>query len=154
MSLKGINNFEKNKPEIAVNVLSYEKQNVFPLRISKMNREKTVNLLLLKNDQRKPGLKHYRLIKNMSRLLSSQTSGHNGKKEFCLRCLNHFSNNENLAKHLEYCESHETVKLKMPEKGSIVELKNFKHSMRAPIVVYADFECFTKPIQTCQPNPE
>ena len=26
--------------------------------------------------------------------------------------------------------------------------------MRVPIVVYADFESFTKPIDTCQPNPD
>ena len=35
----------------------------------------------------------------------------------------------------------------MPEKGSILEFKNFKHSMHVPIVVYADFECPTKPIE-------
>jgi len=27
-------------------------------------------------------------------------------------------------------------------------------SMKVPIVVSADFECFTKPIDTCQPNPK
>ena len=26
--------------------------------------------------------------------------------------------------------------------------------MRVPFVVYADFEAFTKPIDTCQPDPE
>jgi len=36
VSLKDINKFEKNNPEIAVNVLGYENQMVFPLRISEM----------------------------------------------------------------------------------------------------------------------
>ena len=40
----------------------------------------------------------------------------------------------------------------MPEKSSILEFKNFKHSMHVPIVVYADFECLTKPIESCKPN--
>jgi len=42
----------------------------------------------------------------------------------------------------------------MPEKGLIIEFKNFKHSMHVPIVVYADFECLTKPIESCKPNSE
>ena len=28
------------------------------------------------------------------------------------------------------------------------------YSMRVPFIVYADFEAFTKPVHTCQPNPE
>ena len=47
-----------------------------------------------------------------------------------------------------------TVKLRMPEKGSILEFKNFKHSMHVPTVVHADFECLTKPIESCKPNSE
>jgi len=42
----------------------------------------------------------------------------------------------------------------MPEKGSILEFKNFKHSLHVPIVVYVDFECLTKPIESCKANSE
>jgi len=42
----------------------------------------------------------------------------------------------------------------MPEKGSILEFKNSKHSMHVPIVVYADFECLTKQTESCKPNSE
>ena len=42
----------------------------------------------------------------------------------------------------------------MPEKGSILEFKNHKHSIPVPIVVYADFECLAKPIESCKPNSE
>ena len=42
------------------------------------------------------------------------------------------------------------LKITMPEKGTILQFKNHKHSMRVPTVVYVDFESFTKPIQTCQ----
>jgi len=73
---------------------------------------------------------------------------------FCLRCLNSFTKTEVLDKHKESCEKHDCVKLRMPEKGSILEFENFKHSTHVPIVVYADFECLTKPIESCKPNSE
>jgi len=71
-----------------------------------------------------------------------------------LRCLNSFTKKEVLDRHREYCGKHDFVKITIPEKGSILEFENHKHSMRVPIVAYADFECMTKPIQSCQPNSE
>ena len=40
----------------------------------------------------------------------------------------------------------------MPKEGTI--FKNYDRKERVPFIVYADFECFIKPIQTCEPNPE
>ena len=34
------------------------------------------------------------------------------------------------------------------------EFKNYHKQLPMPFVVYADFECFTKPLNTCSPNPE
>ena len=31
---------------------------------------------------------------------------------------------------------------------------NYHKQLPVPFVVYADFECFTKPVNTCSPNPE
>ena len=42
----------------------------------------------------------------------------------------------------------------MPKKGTILKFKNYDRKERVPFIVYADFECFIKPIQTCEPNPE
>ena len=50
--------------------------------------------------------------------------------------------------------SHKAVKVEMPEEGSTLAFTSFNRSMRVPFVVYADFECVTKPIDTCEPNPE
>jgi len=58
---------------------------------------------------------------------------------------------------MDYCKEHETVKRQFPEAGSKqskLSYKNHYKSMKVPIVVSADFECFTKPIDTCQPNPK
>jgi len=49
MELKDIDKFEKNNPEIAMNALGYEDKIFYPLRISKLNRETSVNLLLLED---------------------------------------------------------------------------------------------------------
>ena len=68
MKLKDIKKFERQNPQISVNVLGYDDENksFYPLEISKKwERKYKVNLLLLKD-------KHYVLINNMSRLFISQ----------------------------------------------------------------------------------
>ena len=69
--LSDINKFENHNSSISVNVFGYENL-VYPLRISKHNykRESTVNLLIISNDTKQ----HYCWIKDISKLLSLQTS--------------------------------------------------------------------------------
>ena len=40
------------------------------------------------------------------------------------------------------------------KKNSILKFQNYYKKFQVPFVIYADFECFTTPINTCQPNPE
>ena len=42
----------------------------------------------------------------------------------------------------------------MPKKGTMLKFKNYHRSEKVPFIVYADFECLNKPIQSCGPNPE
>jgi len=151
-SWKDINKFEKNNPTIYVNVLGYEYGiGVYPLRISDYVRETNVNLLLISNSE----TQHYCWIKNMSRLLSAQTTKHDGKRDFCLRCLNGFVSAESLAKHKEYCKKHPVARRDLPKpENATLQFNHLNYSMRDPFIVYADFEAFTKPVHTCQPNPE
>ena len=139
-----------------MNVFGYENR-IYPLRISEEKQRKTqINLLLLEKDEKK----HWCLIKNMSRLLSMQSSKHKETKFFCLNCLNHFSRKDLLEKHEEYCLNNEAVKielLKVNEKtGEIPKIffKNNNRSIRVPFIIYADFECFVKPIDSCEPSEE
>jgi len=141
---------------ISVNVFGYE-AGIYPRRISKYTyktgRGEPVNLLLIANEEKQ----HYCVIKNMSRLLASQTSKTDHAREFCLRCLNSFPFKESLDKHIDYCKEYEAVKRQFPgadSKQSKLSHKNHYKSMKVPIVVSADFECFTKPIDTCQPYPK
>lgn len=66
MELKYIKLFEEKNPNISVNVFGYEyssKSVVGPYYITKQEKDKHVNLLLLEND----GKSHYILIKSLSR---------------------------------------------------------------------------------------
>ena len=149
VQLNEIDKFERQNPTISINVFEHE-ESVCPLRVSKCEDREVVNLLLISDDEKR----HYCLIKSMSRLLSSQTSKRNGVQYYCMRCLNPFHSQESLDKHLEYCSTHEAVKIEMPGEGTILSFKNYNRSMRVPFIVYADFESFIKPIDTCEPNPE
>ena len=103
---------------------------------------------------KKEGIHHYCLVKNLSRLLSSQVSNAKRKEYFCTRCFNHFGSKEVLFKHLEYCKKYNEVKIKMPKEGTILNFKKYHRSEKVPFIVYADFECSIKPIQSCSPDDE
>ena len=143
VSLKQIDKFENNNP-YAINVFGYEKV-VYPLRISK-KKDQVINLLLIADEE----TNHYCWIKNMSRLLSSGINNHQHKIYFCYRCLNSFPSVKSLDKHTEYCQNNEEVKIEMS--GGRLYFKNHYKKQRVPFVVYADFECFTQKIDTCQPD--
>ena len=87
VNLSDINKFENHNSSISVNVFGYENL-IYPLRISKRNykRESTVNLLLISDDTKQ----HYCWIKDISKLLSLQTSKHGHVRNVCFRCLNFF----------------------------------------------------------------
>ena len=148
MELKNIHRFETLN-EIAVNVYGYERE-VYPLRVSKAVYKECINLLLISKEEKK----HYCLIKSMSRLLSSQKSTKQHKKFFCLRCLNSFGTQELLDKHLQLCGDSEAVRVKMPEKETLVCFKNNHRKMDVPFVIYADFESIMRPFHSTQSNPE
>ena len=154
VSLKQIDKFE-NQNNYAINVFGYERV-VYPLRISK-KKDQVINLLLIANEE----TNHFCWIKNMSRLLSSGINNHQHKRHFCYRCLNSFKSEKSLNKHTEYCQNNEEVKIEMPmikdDEGKFLRpeyiyFKNHYKKQRVPFVVYADFECFTEKIDTCQPE--
>ena len=159
VSLKAIDRFEKQNVTINVNVFGFdgvkkgedgeEDLQVYPLRISKNTGSTHVDLLFLTCE----GKQHYCWIKSLSRLLTSQVTGHNGEAYFCRRCLSHFSRQDILDTHMEYCSQKDAVRIEMPEEGSTIAFSDYKKMMRVPFVIYADFECFTEKLDTCQPDP-
>ena len=153
VSLKDIDRFEKQNPEISITVLGFnEKDKVHPLRVSEYiyNRKHNIILLLIERD----GVKHYCLVKNQSRLLSKQISVHKGGTHIWFRCLNPFWSHKSLEKHWEYCRNHEAVKINMPEKGTMLMFKHHERSEKLPFIIYADTEALIKEMQNCDPNPQ
>ena len=153
VSLKDIDRFEKQNPNISITVFGCNGKNkIYPLSVSEhvYNREHNIILLLIERD----GVKHYCLVKNPSRLLSKQISAHKEGTHICFRCLNPFWSHKSLEKHLESCRNHEAVKINMPEKGTMLRFKHHERSEEVPFVIYADTEALIKSIQNCEPNPE
>ena len=150
--------FEKFNPQISINVFGFEDRVVYPLRLSKRKSERsererseneqTINLLLISDGEKQ----HYCLIKSLSRLLSSQVSGHKESNSFCLNCLNHFPNEEKLKIREEYCLKNQAIRIEMPEKGSFISFIHHNRSIKVPFVVYADFEAFTEEIPISEQN--
>ena len=143
VSLKDLNKFEKQNPSMSITVYGYEEKGVYPLRNS-VNTDRTHNikLMLIEKDE----VTHYCLVKSTSRLLSSQVTNGKRKEYFCDRCLNPFWCQETLRRHEEYCGKHESVKIEMPEEGTMPKFKNYRRSEKVPFIIFADFECFIKPI--------
>ena len=112
VKLSDIKKFEKQNETITVTVFGYnEKDKVYPLRKSEhSNRSCKIKLLLIE----KEGVSHYCLINNISRLVSSQVSKHDGECFICNNCLNPFPKEESLNKHKEYCDTNECIKISMP----------------------------------------
>lgn len=138
VSLSDIKIFEKNNSHISVNVYGLKNNNtiVGPLYKTKAKKKSHVNLLYFEN-----GLKsHYCLIKNLNRLLHSQTTKHHGKIHFCDECLVFFNNQEKLNSHI--CGG---VATQLPPPGSIMQFTHFERMQWIPFTIYADFESFLEP---------
>jgi hypothetical protein len=86
MSLKNIDTFERLN-DVSINVYTIEGENtvkVLPIRLADRKRERHVDLLYTR-DPRDENVGHFTCIKDISRLVGSQLSRHNGKKYFCDR---------------------------------------------------------------------
>ena len=151
VSFRGIDHFESQNPEISITLLGYNKnERVNTLKVSKYTGCKHDIVLLLIKDGKKS---HYCLVKNTSALLASQINKHKGTSHICLNCINGFKTEQSLIKHKEYCYNNECVNIMMEPPNTFLNFKNFRYSERAPFVIYADFESFIKPMDSCDPDP-
>ena len=142
-----IGKFEKLNPGVSVNIYGLDKdENIFPLRVSEREENDHFDLLLLTSTN---GIRHYCYIKNFSALVRSQLTTNCKKAVFCKRCFKHYQGVTRFSKLEEHklnCKSNSPIRVVMPEKDEedsppVLKFKNFQHSFKIPIVVYADFEC-------------
>ena len=88
-------------------------------------------------------------------MVRSQYTSHRSSEIYiCKKCLNHYTKQDLLEKHSLKCSKNETVAVKMPTKNAILKFQNHFIKLPIPFTIYADFECFTMPIHSCQPNPK
>ena len=150
VSQKHYNKVEKQN-SIRINIFSYEKEQPFPIHISKEKCEDQMNLLLITED----GKKHYILIKDFNAFMYNQTK-HKDKKHFCIYCLQCFSSESILVKHTNNCLTINGAQaINMPKQGeNILKFNDFHKQLPVPFVIYADFEAITKKVQGCKQSAE
>ena len=154
IQVNDITKFENYNPHLpGINIFSVNDNNkIYPLRVNQKDCRKSIDLFLYSDGEKQ----HYYLIKNFSRLVRSQITSHRSSKIFiCKKCLTHFTKEDLLEKHTLYCGNSETVLVKMPtKKHRILKFKHHFKKLPLPFIIYADFECFTVNVNSCQPNPE
>ncbi|XP_060870596.1 uncharacterized protein LOC132945009 [Metopolophium dirhodum] len=157
--LNQIKIFEKNNPNVSVNVYGIDKQfqppkfpeyKVFPLKVVHEEKPDHFDLLLISDQDDNT---HYSYISNFSRLISTLKTKHNGQLIFCKRCFTSFDKQQykyklngvaGLEQHKLICGEHKPILPQLPEPGSIPEFTAWDKTQRHPIVIYADFEAILK----------
>ena len=71
-----------------------------------------------------------------------------------MNCLQGFPTEISRDKHFEHCKDNETVRIEMPEEGSLLKFHGGRYQFKTPFAMYADFEAILEPIQTTSPDPE
>ena len=146
-----IDRLERQNLNLAIKVFGLEKGQVVVHRISeKCGEIPRINLMITKQGENT----HYSLLKRLSALLFDQSKNSNSK-HFCERCLQGYSRRDLLEKHKPECKGllKSPTRTEMPKQGdNKMAFKNFYKQMKAPYVVYADFECVLRKINTCEPD--
>ena len=149
VSVKQYNKIEKQN-NIRVNVFGYEEKQKYPIYLSKEKFNCCLNLLLITEGEKK----HYCLLKNFNKFMHNQTN-HNGRKHFCMHCLQGFSSERVLINHKVDCiEINGKQSIKMPTPGSTITFKNYRKQLPAPFVIYADFEAITEKVSQKKSHTE
>ena len=146
-----IGRLERQNENLAINVFGWENERVIVHRISEKGGETPrINLMLTKQGENT----HYSYVKRLTALLYDQNR-HNESKHFCERCLHGYTTIDLLERHKPECKGllKSPTRTEMPKQGeNKMAFKNFYKQMKAPYVVYADFECVLKKIDTCGPD--
>ncbi|XP_071153082.1 uncharacterized protein [Mytilus edulis] len=146
--LSQISQFEKQNNTISVNIFGYEEGEIYPLYITKKTFCHHVNMLYFKENNKS----HYMLINNFNRFLS-RTKKHREEHFFCYLCLQGFTDKCKLERHKADCGKFDFQKITLPKEGEVLEFKEYAKTARIPFVIYADFECLTRKVDICHPNP-
>ena len=138
-----IDHFEEiNNKSISVNVyVEDENQTIRADRITKIERPSChINLLRIEQNNNE----NYVLIKDYNRLMGSQANNHKTKIFHCIYCQHGFQSEKLLNAHISKgCMANDIQQTKMPEEGTSMKFEKHFKKLKAPFVIYVDFECLT-----------
>ena len=123
-----------------------DKQSILLYRKTKIQRaEHQISLLKLEDGDDY----EYVCIKDYNRLIVSQTNKYKAKMFYCFHCQHGFISQALLDEHNEKgCMAVEGQIVEMPSEEDIMVFKNHYKKLKAPFVIYADFECLPTKIET------
>ena len=163
VSVKDVKKFEKLNPTISVNIYGYKIKNdilsIYPLHITDDEKNIHVDMLYIdtkitNEDNVNIFITHFCLIKDLSKLVRSQTTSHEKKIFLCRRCLKHYHDENKLKEHKEYCKTFAPTKISFPKEKNI-QFKNYSNQLKIPFVIYADFESYLHPLpRIIKQNPK
>ena len=158
--VKDIHIWEKNN-NIKVNLFGYDEDSkkIYVIKMcdgcesividedeDENQNDKFINLFLHDDN-------HYCVVKNLSRLVSSQFSKHKEKVHFCLKCQNGFVTSEVLENHQKTCLQSDAQTHVYPSPGENTKFRNFERLHDVSFFVCADFECFLEPVHLVEQDP-
>ena len=125
-----------NNMSINVYGVDDDKKVIYPLRVSAtLVPDRHVDLLFFERN----GIQHYAIIRNFSRLVSSQMSNHSHTVYCCKQCLHVYSTRELLDAHATDC-CH-APRTKFPDDPRY-RFTNIQKQLSTPFAVYVDSETF------------
>jgi len=112
----------------------------------------TINLMITKQGDNT----YYSYVKRLTALLHDQSKNSNSK-HFCERRLHGYSRKDLLEIHKPECKGllKSPTRTEMLKEGeNKMSFTNYHKHMKAPYVVYADFECVLEKIASCEPQQD
>ena len=134
---------------LAINVFGWSGR-VIVHRLSKQPAEiPRINLMVIEKEEEYGIRTHYTWIKDLNRLLHDQNKTTH-RYYYCERCLHGYTREDLLEEHKPECRGNgeRAIRIEMPKpEKSIVKFENWHRQMKAPFVIYADFESIIKKIE-------
>ncbi|XP_072157587.1 uncharacterized protein [Bemisia tabaci] len=122
-----------------------DKPLIYPLRVTDEEKEDHIDLLYYT----KGGKSHYCWISNFESLVASQMTSNEHKAFICKKCFSFYHSEEKLAEHKILCRklSKDSFLPEYPE-DPVLYFENYAKTLKHKYVVYCDFECYLRRMET------
>ena len=120
----------KKKNSVAIRVFVYKNNEEYAIYVPKQCREEKVVDLVLIGEK---GKMHYVLIKDFNTFMYDHLL-YSGRKHFCFYCLQAFSGEEILKRHIQdYFKINCKERIKMTKKGEYFKFKDFERKIKSTL---------------------